>query len=825
MWRLGDNVRDFLRLLGELFDAFATAVRLRFFPWLREKTDELVVFLGPRWRRYAFIGTLVVGGWSALFFSFVLVNYLLDRAEIAQSLADEKDWLYGGGPVERRPPIRIYARDNSLIGEYLPERGSRLTMNDCSAARWLREASVSAEDRDFFEHGGVSYRGILRAVVNNVLSFSLREGGGTITQQVARNLYTTRERSFFRKLYETFVAYQIESQLSKDEILCLYLNKIYMGEGRIGAEEASWFYFRKPPTELDAAEASMIVGLFPSPVAYSPLNNIEGSLRKQEFVLDALVRDERLDVRQRNLAREAFLRRYEVKIEAERSDPGLIGLYGASRDFRYNGAPTANEYVKDFLYQEIRLPEDVIRAGGLSVYTTIDPIRQRAALSAVRDGVARLREKMLATTGDLERSEVERLARRINGVLVSLDAETGDVMAVVGGYAVAEGNMTQRVWSMRRQPGSSIKGFLYAVALDEGVLKINSMVVDEAVVFGSYRPSNWYQGHLGRIPLRQAVAMSINTIAVQTLNDVGVSTFRSRMIQALDLDFFEARERFPANLTLALGSGEMSPMEMARLYAVLSNGGHVVYPRLVTRVEGADGEMLYDGETVQTEGDFILSEKACQEAVKLLTYIFDPEVQGTARWIGQRRTQQAGYLPFSIAGKTGTIQLAREIRRRWPQLSCGSCAHDAWFAGLVPGEADVVWLGQDEGAPIGGGGYQAATVWAAYAQASLPGRIRGAFPEIEIVDPDTQHDDDWFDFLNPFDGGADPDQSRPGPTGPRVDTRPGELEEGVPDDPDQAPAVTTEPASPEQPGVTEPEATAPAETPSGTAEQVSAVPN
>ena len=364
-----DRLVDFTRNLYEGAANRLYRISLRLGPVLRRSWEQLLGYSGEHWKRILVIGVfgpaIFIGGFTGIVFGI----YLADRDEIVAELDQYKDWLQGRGKCEKIPPIQFYAQNGAHIGEYLPHRDSRMTMNTCGKLEWLKRAAVSAEDREFYEHGGVSIRGVLRAVVNNVTSFSLREGGGSITQQLGRNLFTDRARSFTRKLYETFVAFLIEEKFSKDEILCLYLNKIYMGKGRIGAEEAAWYYFKKPPQNLSAAEAAMIVGLFPSPVNYSPQNNIRLSLKKQRLVMLTLQRDGYLTEKEKNIEQQRFLKRYAVT-DGPDGDAGKIGQYGASRDFRKNLAPTANDYIKESLYEKI--PEAQIEAGGLRVYTTID---------------------------------------------------------------------------------------------------------------------------------------------------------------------------------------------------------------------------------------------------------------------------------------------------------------------------------------------------------------------------------------------------------------------------------------------------------------------
>ena len=680
------------------------------------------------WREYTIAILLGIAFYIFVYVSVVLIHYAIDRSRISQELKSHKEWLHGFGEQSKKKPIKIYAANGKLMGEYLPERGSKITMPVCKQLRPLRDAVIATEDNDFYSHRGISYRSIIRAAWKNISSFGIRQGGGTISQQLARNLFTNMKRSFSRKLYESLAAYQIESVLSKDEILCLYLNKIYMGEGRIGAEEASWFYFKKPPEKLDIAEAAMIVGLFPSPVKYSPLNNIELSLKKQKMVLDRMTEIGNLSQSKRQKTMNHFLRRYQVKLSTK--DSGLIGLYGASRYFRFNMAPSANEYVKDFLHQS--LPDDVIRNGGLKVYTTIDPIRQNAALRNIRSVIRRLRIQMISKNPKKDPELMQEYSRRLNGVLIALDSVTGNILSVVGGYSVTEGTMTRRVWSMRRQPGSSLKGFLYAVALNEETLKINSLVDDKRISINGYRPRNWNRKYLGEIPLVQAVAMSVNTIAVQTLHDLGISRFRSYLSSALGLGFFEARKRFPGNLSLALGSGELSPLELAKIYAPISNGGFSVTPKLIRFIETSQGDTLWSTSRYKTSQTKVFDSASSSSTLKLMEHVFDPSLNGTASFIGKRRKSNTNYLPFPIAGKTGTVQIDSKVRKTKYKGIRG--VRDAWFIGIVPREVTVVWLGQDEGVPISASGATAATVWAAYAQSALKGRIQGNFPAY-LIDP------------------------------------------------------------------------------------------
>ncbi|MCB1139436.1 MAG: transglycosylase domain-containing protein [Leptospiraceae bacterium] len=717
---------------------------MNYWMMIRERTPSVLKKIP--YKAVLLWGTLVLVGAITVLVSAVAVDFLGDREGLVRALEREKQWLQGVGQEKPHPPILILARNGEVMGEFVPVRGSRISLESCKTdLTWLNRAVVSAEDKEFYDHMGISLRGIARAMINNVIHFSIREGGGSVTQQLARNLFTDHSPTLYRKIYETFAAFQIESMMSKDEILCLYMNRIYMGEGRVGAEEASWFYFRKPPQNLDAAEAAMIAGLFPSPVRYSPLNDIVLSTRKQNLVLDALVEQGHLTEEERQKSLANFQKRYEVSLSEQDPHPGLIGAYGASRDFRKNDAPAANEAAKSFLYEAV--PEEIIRQGGLKIYTTIDLEKQRSALRSVRNTVDQMREKVSANATKAGLSP--KLARNLNGVLLSMTVPDGNITAMVGGYAVTEGwNQTSRIYTMRRQPGSALKGFLYAVAMDRDVLKPDSQVVDRRLDYDGYSPRNWYGHYKGEMPLRKAVALSVNTVAVSTLHDLGVSYFRDRLTQALELSYYDASQRFDGGLSLALGTGELTPMELLRIYGMILNDGYLIRPRLILRIEDAQGTVQWQAPENE-EKVSVLSPESAAAAIWLMQAVVDEVESGTAGWIGKRKAKDKNFLPFPIAGKSGTVQTPPAVRKKYPGMP-GS--RDAWFVGMVPGEVSVVWVGHDNGAPFpGGGSSTAGAIWADFASHSFR-TIRNRFPEVPDLEeqPEIEIEEETpVPFLNP----------------------------------------------------------------------------
>ena len=458
-----------------------------------------------------------------VYISIVILTYLSNRNEIAVKVLEYKKWVNGYTNQITEKPIKIFSAQNELIGNYTPIRGSFINTNRCSALKWLNIVTVEIEDQKFYSHHGFSISSSFRALWHDLLALNLVEGGGTITQQLARTLFTGNKRSIYRKLYETLIAMQMEDLLSKNEILCLYLNKIYMGEGRSGAEQASWFYFNKAPENLDLAEAAMIVGIFPRPALYSPLNNIAFSLKKQKLILDKLNKNKKITLVQKNKAIKDFQKKYKVSLFS--TDSGNIGLYGASRNFTNNLAPTANDYIKSVLYKII--PEEIILKGNLNVYTTINLDRERKAMYVMHKFTDKFRKQMLKSNTKADEIYLKKLVDRLNGAFVSLDANTGAVLAVVGAFDINENNSSHRIWNMYRQPGSSIKGILYATALEEKILQINSTVSDLPSET-SYKPKNWNKKYLGEIALSKAVAMSVNSVAINTLKKLGVDKFQKK---------------------------------------------------------------------------------------------------------------------------------------------------------------------------------------------------------------------------------------------------------------------------------------------------------
>ena len=667
---------------------------------------NLSAFLKKHWQKISAGIILFTAGSSVLTAGGVYIKFKLDENKIRSTLNVYKSWMSGKERFQEKAPVQIFSSEGSLIGILPVENASRLTFDRCESMTWLKKASVSAEDRDFYSHGGVSYRGIMRAAFRNIISLKLAQGAGSITQQLARNLFTSRSWPLVpRKLYETYAAFLIEDLYSKDEILCLYLNRIYMGEGMYGAEEAANFYFRKKPEKLSPSESAMIAGLFPSPVRYSPLNNIRRALKKQSAVLDLMVEDKHLTEKQRNHSMNAFMNEYKIVTDEEDPSPGTVGLYGINRYFKLNHAPDVNEYVRRYLLERFSNDEMI---SGLRVYTTVQKKKQLASIHAIRSAVETVRNKMKKKSA-FSPSETEKLLAGYNGVFVSIHPRTGEILALVGGFQIAEDEYTDRAWKMLRQPGSSLKGFLYALALEEGIYSLDSLVTDEKINISGYKPRNWYKGYKGEMSLSKAVAMSVNTVAVKTLNELGSGYYKKILSRAGDIP----SDRFDSNLSLALGSGELTVIELASIYSVLLNAGRKTEPHLIKKIVSERGE-VFEEYAAYSQGRKILEPETAKDAVSLLQNVVnDPE--GTANWVSS--SMKKSRMSFPVAAKTGTVQTVGSVRKKYRNMPG---IHDVWFVALVPGEVNVVWIGHDDGAPFeGSGSSTAAAAWFSYASGGL----------------------------------------------------------------------------------------------------------
>lgn len=680
--------------------------------------------------------------------------------------------------------LRVYTEDGTLLGEFGQERRQVVRLQDTPPV--LRQAILAAEDERFYEHGGIDAIGVLRAVFSNVVSRGMREGASTITMQVARNFFLTSERTFRRKLNEALLALKIEHTLSKDEILELYLNQIYLGQRAYGFASAAQIYFGKPLAKISIAEAAMLAGLPKAPSAYNPVVNPSRARMRQQHILR----------RMHNLG---FI-----------DEPTLMAAMTEKLHVRYSASsfPTASghiaEMVRQYMFDKYG---EQIYSSGMRVYTTLRAGEQLAAEAGVRLGVVeygrrrgyagaeaqitlpadaearaqaidealtgfeeingmlpavvtrveRQRIHLILRSGDevslgetetrfaaaylgakapaakrIKPGAVVRVTRtaadqpwqlthlpEVEAAFVALSPETGAIRAFVGGFDFGRSqfNHVTQAW---RQPGSSFKPFIYSAALERGITPASifndaPIQVDPFETGGEeWNPKNFDGSTDGPVTVRTGLTLSKNLVSIRLLQATGADYARQHaLIFGFDPD------RIPPYLTLALGAGEVTPMQMAVAYAVFASGGYKPTPYFINRVTDKDGREL---------------ERHTPEAAPLVidprnTFIMTSLMQDVIRRGTATAATRLGR--SDLAGKTGTTNDHR----------------DAWFAGFNAHRVGVAWVGYGKPAPLGPvetGGVTALPIWMRYMETALRDIPEPplAMPEGVVslaVDPATGH--------------------------------------------------------------------------------------
>jgi penicillin-binding protein 1A len=669
------------------------------------------------------------------------------------------------GLMDYRPkvPLRVYSADSVLLGEFGEEKRNFVPVK--AIPKVMRDAVLAIEDARFYQHGGVDYIGVLRAGLAN-FGESRSQGASTITMQVARNFYLPTEKTFTRKIYEILLALKIESMLSKDQILELYMNQIYLGQRAYGFAAAAETYFGKPLKDLSVAEAAMLAGLPKAPSAYNPLRNLKRATIRQQYILSRMLENRFITEEQFEEARAAKLV-YRTKApisiegayvaEAARSlmyeqygpeayTRGLIvhttvrmaeqsaatralrkGLLDFDRRQAWRGPEAFVELPADPKQTDVRIAE------ALEEHPDSDNIHAAVVLSASPRSVTALLQNgesidigpdglKAAATGlndkatpktQVRRGSVIRVVRQQNteerkwqivqlpeveGAFVALDPRTGAVRAMAGGFDF-ERNKFNHVTQAWRQPGSSFKPFIYSGALEKGFTPATTvndapLFFDAGVTGGQpWEPKNYDGKFEGPMSLRRALAKSKNMVSIRILKSIGAK-YGQQWVTRFG---FEAAKH-PAYLTMALGAGSVTPMQMADGYAVFANGGYRVNPILVDRVIDNRGTLL--AKARYTPLDETMRAIDARNAFVMSSLLQEVTRSGTAA-----RAQATLKRP-DLYGKTGTT----------------NDSMDAWFAGYNRHVVAVVWIGHDTPRKLGDketGGGLALPVWIDYMQTAL----------------------------------------------------------------------------------------------------------
>ncbi len=556
------------------------------------------------------------------------------------------------------PSLKILARDGSVMldrgkaDDYMP-----LDL----LPRHVVEAVIATEDRRFYEHWGVDPAGLARAAFANLRMRRFAQGGSTLTQQLAKNLYLTSERTMSRKLDELLLALWLEARLSKDEILELYLNRVYFGGGAFGVEAAARRYFDKSARELTVTESAVLAGLLKAPTKFSPSSNPVQARSRARVVISKMAAAGYLSDDEA-----ATLIRTPIRFQEPSSSREQTGL----------------EYAVDYILEQLPF---AVRGSqrGIVVETTIDSRLQHAAQAEL--------------AGVINASSAESAASQ--GAIVALDPE-GGIRVLVGGRSYLESQFN-RATKAKRQPGSAFKTFVYLNALESGMTP-ESTVYDLPVVINGWSPRNENGTYRGGLSLRQALAQSVNTVAVRLHADLGTK----RTIATANR--LGIRSELRNEPSLALGTSEVSLLEMTAAYGVFANGGAAVAPYVIERVRTADGQLLY--QRPLQSGRTIVAARHVSEMNDMLNATL---VSGTGR--------QAAIADHPAAGKTGTSQDFR----------------DAWFVGFTSHLVGGVWIGNDNGRPMNRimGGTIPARVWRAVMMRGHEGREPLPLPGTTIAVP------------------------------------------------------------------------------------------
>jgi penicillin-binding protein 1A len=722
--------------------------------------------------------------------------------------------------VQLQVPLRVFTADRRLIGVFGEKR--RIPVSIDEAPECMKQAFIAGEDARFYEHPGVDYQGITRAAIALLTTGEKTIGGSTITQQLARNFFLTAEKTYTRKIKEIFLALRIERELEKDQILELYMNKIFLGYRAYGVGAAAEVYYGKSPRQLSLAQCAMIAALPKAPSRINPITSPERALERRNYVLDRM-----LEL--------GFIE--PAEFETARAEPDRAYYHGAIAEI---SAPYVAEMVRVTALEKLGM---AAYEGGYEVVTTIDSRLQTAANRAVSTGleeydqrhgfrgpeahidladkkttsdwfealtpyrpisglepglvietadtlavvylrngqtVALLLEHLewaapfidrdrtgkapesvadIMQVGDIVRARLHddgswRLGQlpEVEAALVSLDPRTGDIKALVGGYDFARSKYN-RVTQGRRQPGSSFKPFIYSAALEHG-FTVASLVNDAPIVFEdselerTWKPQNFSERFYGPTRLREAMVNSRNLVSIRLLRSIGIERAREYVTR-----FGFERDELPANLTMALGSASLTPLAMARGYAVFANGGYLVKPRYLRTITDMSGATVFrthptvicedcdpaEPEVLPVEQAEVLEPAfkpldiaSASPELEITTSGHESEEQGIDEGITHAEeviTPQNAYLVRSMMMdviRRGTGRRAMELGREDLAGKTGTTneQRDAWFSGYNDHIVTSVWVGFDNHDPLGRrelGGRAALPVWMEYMAVALEG--------------------------------------------------------------------------------------------------------
>ena len=581
----------------------------------------------------------------------IIVKYRLELPNIQSMVEDYKPQM----------ATTIYDKNNNVVDILEVDSRDAVKLEDVSP--YVKEAFLAIEDKKFYSHHGLHFKGIIRAILTNFLKGKATQGGSSITQQLAKNAFLTPERTFSRKVKEAILTYQIERTYTKDEILERYLNEIYFGSGSYGIKNAADQYFRKDPKDLNIAEAALLAGIPNRPTKYDPNRSLENALHRQQIILKEMFEDGRITKEEYE---EALAYKFELENEENvKNVPENTSIIYNRRPKKAYNNPELTTIVENYLAEIY--DDEQIYSSGLKIYTTIDLDYQKVAR-------------------DTFNAYPYFKNKEINGAMVTLDPFTGGIVSIVGGKNFKAGNF-DRATMARRQLGSSFKPFVYLKALEEGY-EPYSVVVNDFVAYGKWAPKNFDGRYTFNSTLVNSLNLSLNIPAVKLMDAVTVEAFKEDMSDKIKLTS-EVQ-----NLTTALGSVDSTPVNTAANFSIFVNGGYIVKPNIIREIRDNQDILIYVADIEKVKAFDSVD-------VSVITAMLKSVVSnGTAT---KARVVDKSGRPIQQGGKTGTTSEHRT----------------AWFVGITPEYVTVCYIGRDDNKPMYGkmtGGSAVAPMWARYYQ-------------------------------------------------------------------------------------------------------------
>ena len=595
------------------------------------------------------IAVLFVVGALAVF--AIIIKYRLELPNIQSMVEDYKPQM----------ATTIYDKNNNVVDVLEAESRDAVKLEDVSP--YVKEAFLAIEDKKFYSHHGLHFKGIIRAALTNFLKGKATQGGSSITQQLAKNAFLTPERTFSRKVKEAILTYQIERTYTKDEILERYLNEIYFGSGSYGIKNAADQYFRKDPKDLNIAEAALLAGIPNRPTKYDPNRSLENALHRQQIILKEMFEDGRITKEEYE---EALAYKFELENEENvKNVPKNTSIIYNRRPKKVYNNPELTTIVENYLAEIY--DDEQIYSSGLKIYTTIDLDYQKVAR-------------------DTFNAYPYFKNKEINGAMVTLDPFTGGIVSIVGGKNFKAGNF-DRATMARRQLGSSFKPFVYLKALESGY-EPYSVVVNDFVAYGKWAPKNFDGRYTFNSTLVNSLNLSLNIPAVKLMDAVTVDAFKEEMTDKIKLSS-EVQD-----LTAALGSVDSTPVNTAANFSIFVNGGYIVKPNIIREIRDNQDILIYVADIEKVKAFDSVD-------VSVITAMLKSVVSnGTAT---KARVVDKSGRPIQQGGKTGTTSEHRTT----------------WFVGITPEYVTVCYIGRDDNKPMYGkmtGGSAVAPMWARYYQ-------------------------------------------------------------------------------------------------------------